>query len=87
MKSEIPNQTISPGTLRLFNGDDEDRMYIAYRGIVYDVTDCAKWRVGLHEGQHFPGQELTSELENDAPHGAEVFQHPCIKIVGRLIAE
>ncbi len=41
--------------LRLYNGEDNNRIYVAYKGIVYDVTDCPKWRHGLHEGQHFPG--------------------------------
>jgi len=59
-------------------------MYVAYQGIVYDVTDCPKWRRGLHEGQHFPGQDLTTELEHEAPHAEEVFNHPCVKVVGRL---
>ena len=82
---KTPEPMISAAKLRLFNGDDEERMYVAYDGIVYDVTDCPKWQVGLHEGQHFPGQELTDELEKDAPHGDEVFQHPCVKVVGRLV--
>lgn len=81
----IPEKTFTEGQLRLFNGDDEDRMYVAYQGLVYDLTDCPKWRQGLHEGQHFPGQDLTTELEDDAPHADEVFQHPCAKIVGRLL--
>lgn len=53
----IPNKVITENQLRLFNGEDEDRMYVAYKGIVYDVTDCPKWRTGIHESQHFPGQD------------------------------
>ena len=75
---------ISSYELRLFNGDDDDRRYVAYRGIVYDETDCPKWQTGLHEGQHFPGQDLTKELKIDAPHAGEVFNHPCVKVAGRL---
>ena len=60
--------------------------YIAYRGLVYDVTDCPKWRPDVHEQLHFPGQDLTSELP-DAPHKEEVFKHDCVKLVGRLAAE
>lgn len=60
-------------------------MYIACAGIVYDVTDCPKWRTGLHEELHFAGQDLTSELP-DAPHELEVFRHPCVKRIGRLIS-
>jgi predicted heme/steroid binding protein len=59
-------------------------MYLAYQGIVYEVTDCPKWRTGLHEQLHFPGQDLTEEIA-DAPHSAEVFNRLCVKRVGRLV--
>ena len=80
----IPDKQITENQLRLFNGEDEERMYVAYKGIVYDVTDCPKWRQGMHEGLHFPGQDLSAELDNDAPHAGGVFSHPCVRIVGRL---
>lgn len=69
--------------LRRYNGDDGP-MYIAYQGIVYDVSDCPRWRSGLHERLHFPGQDLSAELA-DAPHKDEVFQRPCLRRIGRLI--
>ena len=69
--------------LHRFNGEDEP-MYIAYHGIVYDVSNCPKWRLGMHENLHFPGLDLSGEM-TEAPHKAEVFQRPCVKIVGRLI--
>ena len=80
----IPDKFFHENQLRLYNGDDEDRMYVAYKGIVYDVTDCPKWRQGIHEGLHLPGQDLSAELDNQAPHAGGVFSHPCVKIVGRL---
>jgi predicted heme/steroid binding protein len=58
--------------------------YIAYQGVVYDVSDCPKWRLGLHENQHFPGQDLSSALV-EAPHAAEVFSRPCVRRVGILV--
>lgn len=60
--------------------------YVAHAGIVYDVSDCPKWRTGLHEGQHFPGQDLTDELPN-APHTVDVFTRPCVKRVGVLVED
>jgi predicted heme/steroid binding protein len=68
--------------LRRYDGDGEP-MYVAFEGIIYDVTDCPKWRTGLHEGLHFPGQDLTGEFL-EAPHTEEVFQRPCVKRIGRL---
>ncbi len=81
---DIPDKIVSILELRRNNGDRGSRMYVAHQGIVYDVTDCPKWRKGLHENQHFPGQDLTDELEEDAPHTESVFMHPCVKAVGRL---
>jgi predicted heme/steroid binding protein len=78
--------TFSRGQLLLYNGDDRSEIYIAFQGVVYDVTDCPKWRSGLHEGLHWPGQDLTSELA-DAPHMAEVFNRPCVRRVGRLVEQ
>lgn len=77
-------QAFTEFQLRRHDGEQEYSMYIAHKGIIYEVTDCPKWRSGLHEGQHFPGQNLTDEILQ-APHGDEVFNHPCAKVVGKLI--
>ena len=77
---------ITSAELRQHDGDRGRRRYVANAGLVYDVTDCPKWRSGLHEGLHFPGQDLTSEL-GDAPHAAEVFDRPCVRLVGRLASD
>jgi predicted heme/steroid binding protein len=79
----IPDVTISLQELRRNTGERGSRKFVAFKGLVYDVTDCPKWRLDLHENLHFPGQDLTSEL-TDAPHAEDVFQRPCVKIVGRL---
>jgi predicted heme/steroid binding protein len=76
-------QEFTERQLRNYNGERGYRMYIAHAGVVYDVTDCPKWRRGLHENQHWPGQDLTDAL-GDAPHTASVFAHPCCKRVGIL---
>jgi predicted heme/steroid binding protein len=69
--------------LKRFDGEGGRPKYVAYAGVVYDVSDCPKWRAALHEGLHFPGQDLTDHLV-DAPHDAAVFDRPCVKRVGRL---
>jgi len=69
--------------LKRCTGEKGTRKLIAFEGIVYDVTDCPKWRLDMHEFLHFPGQDLTSELP-DAPHQGEVFKHDCVVIVGKL---
>jgi predicted heme/steroid binding protein len=79
----IPENIVTERELKRNTGERGSRKYIAYNGIVYDVTDCPKWRTDLHEQLHFPGQDLTGEL-SEAPHQEEVFSRPCVKIVGKL---
>jgi predicted heme/steroid binding protein len=79
----IPDHIVTEMELRRNTGERSSRKFVAYNGIVYDVTDCPKWRLDMHENLHFPGQDLTGELP-DAPHKADVFTRPCVKIVGKL---
>ena len=80
----IVDQLFTSTELRQHDGDDYPA-YIAVKGIVYDVSDCPRWRSGLHEHLHFPGQDLTNELF-DAPHSDDVLARPCVKRIGRVIA-
>jgi predicted heme/steroid binding protein len=80
------DRVISISELRRNNGDRGAPKWIAHNGIVYDVSDCARWRKEMHENLHFPGQDLTSEFP-DAPHNEIVFRNPCVKVVGRLKIE
>ncbi|MFM8320985.1 MAG: cytochrome B5 [Chloroflexota bacterium] len=82
MEQPIEERVISQAELRRCDGESGP-MYVACNGVVYDVTGCPKWRRGLHEGQHFPGQDLSEWLAK-APHGEEVFAHPCARRIGRL---
>lgn len=83
---EIPQKVVSLPELKRNTGERGSRMWLAFNGIVYDVTDCPKWRTGMHEFLHFPGQDLTGEI-GDAPHAEEVFKHDCVKIIGVLETE
>lgn len=65
----LPSYTQSQLALR--NGQDKPEIWIAYKGIIYDVTLSRLWRNGKHY-QHWAGQDLTEELK-DAPHTAMVF--------------
>jgi len=67
--------------LALRNGQDKPEIWIAYRGIIYDVTDSRLWRNGRHY-EHWAGQDLTDELK-DAPHTQKVFER--FKAIGKLI--
>ncbi len=69
--------------LALRNGQDRDEIWIAYKGIIYDVSESRLWRRGQHY-EHFAGQDLTHELP-DAPHTESVFEK--FNVVGRLITD
>lgn len=66
--------------LALRNGQDRDEIWVAYKGIIYDVTVSRLWHMGKHY-QHWAGQDLTEEL-SDAPHTDQVFKR--FKKVGIL---
>lgn len=78
-EEHLPEYT--PFQLALRNGSDRDEIWIAWKGIIYDVTDSTLWRNGKHY-EHFAGQDLTDELP-DAPHTESVFER--LKKVGRLV--
>lgn len=80
---QIPDKIISQKTLKQNNGEGGTRKYIAFQGIVYDVSDCPHWRNDLHEQMHFPGLDLSTEMD-EAPHNQAVFKRPCVVVIGRL---
>lgn len=72
--------TYSISQLALRNGQDMDEIWVAYNGIIYDVSISRLWRNGKHY-EHWAGQDLTAELA-DAPHNDMVFSK--FKAVGLL---
>lgn len=70
-----------PEELRRYDGKEGRRAYIAYKGIVYDVTDNPNWEGGEHMGRLKAGADLTPFLK-DAPHGEEVLE--TLPVVGEL---
>jgi predicted heme/steroid binding protein len=84
MTESTSERNFTERELQKYDGRRGQRIYIAYDGIVYDVTEAALWRTGQHQDLHFPGVDLTRSLRK-APHGAEVFARPGVKPIGRLI--
>jgi predicted heme/steroid binding protein len=73
---------ISIQELRRCDGSSrKNPIYIAYNGLVYDVTTSSFWRTGLHRNLHWAGQDLTDELKQ-APHSELVFHK--FPIAGKL---
>jgi len=79
--TELKDIEMTIDELKKHNGQNGAKAYIAYKNVVYDVTDSPLWKEGNHQGSHTAGHDLTSELP-DAPHSTEVFKR--FKVVGRL---
>lgn len=71
----------SKAQLALRNGQDKPSIWVAYKGLIYDVSNSRLWKNGMHY-EHWAGQDLTDEL-SDAPHSETVFQK--FKVIGKLI--
>src|SRR5690554_732999 len=67
--------------LAIRNGQDRPQVWVAYKGLIYDVTESRLWRNGMHY-EHWAGQDLTDELP-DAPHSERVFDR--FEVVGVLV--
>ena len=67
--------------LALRNGNDKEEIWVAFHGLIYDVSLSKLWRKGQHY-EHWAGQDLTPELK-DAPHTSKVFEK--FKIVGKIV--
>jgi predicted heme/steroid binding protein len=73
--------TFTRSQLALRNGQDKPEIWVAFKGIIYDVSKSRLWRNGKHY-EHWAGQDLTHELK-DAPHTQTVFDK--FDAIGQLI--
>lgn len=80
LKNDLPEYT--PSQLALKNGQDNDEVWCAFKGLIYDLTKSKLWRNGQHY-EHWAGQDLTDEIV-EAPHTENVFDK--FLIVGRIKA-
>jgi predicted heme/steroid binding protein len=65
LSKEMTTDQLSP-----FDGKEGRPAYIAYKGIIYDITNSRLWKSGTHMMKHHAGTDLTSVLK-DAPHGED----------------
>jgi predicted heme/steroid binding protein/uncharacterized membrane protein len=56
-----------------FSGETDTPVYVAHKGIVYDITGSKLWKGGLHMRRHRAGADLTADIQA-APHGPEVLE-------------
>lgn len=57
--------------LAKYNGQNGQPAYIAYKGIVYDVSNIPQWKNGTHHGEK-AGTDVTNDISK-APHGDKIF--------------
>ncbi len=67
--------------LAAFNGKENEKIYVAYKGKVYDVSESKMWKGGLHMKRHSAGNDLTTDIQA-APHDPDVLErHPQVGIL------
>jgi predicted heme/steroid binding protein len=79
----IPERIFTEAELRQYDGTHGKPVYIAYDGVVYDVSDAPLWRTGMHQDLHYAGLDLTRSLRK-APHDRNVFERKYVRVVGWL---
>ena len=64
---------ITEEELRTCDGREGRAAYVAYNGVVYDVSGSPMWKNGLHARKHQAGCDLSAAMAG-APHGEGVFE-------------
>ena len=77
-------KTFTARELSSHDGKDGRPAYVAYAGLVYDVSESFLWQGGVHQVLHRAGVDLTADLDG-APHGPALLER--CPIVGRIVDE
>ena len=64
------SRELTPEQLLAFDGNEGRPAYIAYKGMIYDISGSILWKNGRHMMKHHAGTDLTEMLKN-APHGED----------------
>ncbi len=82
--SQTPDRRFTPQELAGFDGTDGKPTYVAYKGVVYDVSASRLWKAGKHMNRHHAGGDMGLDLAQ-APHAPAVLER--FPRVGVLEAE
>jgi len=74
-------KTFTSEELAEFDGTDGKPAYVAYKGVVYDLSESFLWKGGKHQGLHRAGRDLTEEIAR-APHEPDFLKR--FPVVGEL---
>ena len=69
--SAVAEKIFTLKELSNYNGQNGQPAYVAYKGIVYDVSNAAQWTGGTHHGEQ-AGTDVTNDISK-SPHGEKVF--------------
>ncbi|MCH5464638.1 cytochrome b5 domain-containing protein [Levilactobacillus tujiorum] len=79
----MSEKIFSKSELVKFDGQQGQPAYVAIDGVVYDVSGVEAWAGGKHHG-NLAGQELTSVIDGQSPHGRKVLTK--LPVVGKYEA-
>jgi predicted heme/steroid binding protein/uncharacterized membrane protein len=71
--SQAPDRHFTAQELAAFDGSDGKPVYLAHKGVVYDVTGSKLWKAGKHMNRHHAGGDMGLEL-SQAPHSPDVLE-------------
>lgn len=78
--AEVAGTGMTLETLATYNGKNGQPAYVAYNGVVYDVSALAVWRNGQHHGVS-AGTDITDKFAT-SPHVESIFK--LAVVVGKL---
>lgn len=73
-------KTFTLSQLAAYNGKNGAKAYVAYDGIVYDVSSIGAWDTGTHQGIK-AGTDITSAFSN-SPHSVSLVKG--LPVIGTL---
>lgn len=71
--SQTPDKRFTPQELAGFDGSDGKPTYVAYKGVVYDISASRMWKGGKHMNRHHAGSDMGLDL-SQAPHAPDVLE-------------
>jgi len=69
--SQTPDKRFTPQDLAGYDGTDGKPAYVAYKGVVYDISASKRWKDGKHMNLHHAGMDMGLDLAQ-APHSADL---------------